>query len=377
MVALVHLVTIGWITFSILGAIYIVGPIALRMEMPARRRDVVAYAFGVIGLIGMVSHFWIEQYSGMTWSAATVAIGVMYLTTRVARGIWRANVQAAVKLHIVLACVNFWIAASMGVLIGWDKASHFLPGFVMNNVFAHAHLAALGWATMMVMGVGYRLLPMVLPSKMPAGRSLMASAVLLEIGVLGLFVTLLVRSSWTLLFGVSIVCGLAAFAGHVVWMVRHPAPKPPASPRTDFAVLHAASAGVSLAAAAAIGLTLLVAPASPRMLQAAAAYGVLGLVGFLAQMVIAMEARLLPMVAWYWAYADSGCQAPPAAPQTMRDRGLQLIVFTTWTTGVPTLAAGMFLESAGLVAAGAWALFAGVAIATLDSGLVVVTNWGR
>jgi hypothetical protein len=28
MVALVHLVTLGWITFSILGAIYIVGPIA-------------------------------------------------------------------------------------------------------------------------------------------------------------------------------------------------------------------------------------------------------------------------------------------------------------------------------------------------------------
>src|SRR5213592_1023123 len=59
LIALVHLVTLGWITFSILGAIYIVGPLALRMEMPARPLDYVAYAFAVVGLIGMVGHFWI------------------------------------------------------------------------------------------------------------------------------------------------------------------------------------------------------------------------------------------------------------------------------------------------------------------------------
>src|SRR5262245_43780339 len=39
MVAIVHLVTLGWITFSILGAISIVGPLALGMPMPARRAD--------------------------------------------------------------------------------------------------------------------------------------------------------------------------------------------------------------------------------------------------------------------------------------------------------------------------------------------------
>src|SRR5213592_38390 len=60
MVALVHLVTLGWITLSILGAIYIVGPIALRMPMPAGRGDYVAFGLVVVGLIGMVAHFWIE-----------------------------------------------------------------------------------------------------------------------------------------------------------------------------------------------------------------------------------------------------------------------------------------------------------------------------
>jgi hypothetical protein len=105
----------------------------------------------------------------------------------------------------VLSYVNFWLAASMGLLIATDKAVHFLPGFVLSNVFAHAHLAALGWATMMVVGVGYRLLPMIFPSKIPSGSN--ASAILLETGIVGLFTTLLLRSAWTIAFGVTIVAG--------------------------------------------------------------------------------------------------------------------------------------------------------------------------
>jgi hypothetical protein len=256
-------------------------------------------------------------------------------------------------------------------LIAIDKVAHILPGFVLSNVFAHAHLAALGWSTMMVMGVGYRLLPMTFPSKMPTGRSIYLSAILLEAGVLGLFTTLLLRSGWTLLFALLIGAGLAVFGAHVIWMCRQPVAKPVGAPRVQFGLLHAASAGISLIAAVVIGLVLLVVPTSPQSLHAAAAYGVLGLIGFLAQMVVAMEARLLPMVTWFWAYGRSGYRIPPPSPHTMRDRSLQAIVFIAWTIGIPALALGMASESASLVGLGAWGLFVGVAIGTIDNVFVV------
>jgi hypothetical protein len=319
----------------------------------------------------MVGHFWIEEYAGKAWSAVSVACGVLFITGRIVAAVRRAKAQPAVKLHIRLAGVNFGLAAAMGLLVAWDKVVHFLPGFVLANVFAHAHLAALGWATMMVVGVGYRLLPMTLPSKMPSGPSMYASAVLLEVGVLDLFATLLVGSAWALVFGLTVVAGLAVFAGHVVGMLRRPAPKPVGAARLEFGVLHAAGAGVSLVGAVAIGLFLLVAPLSPRTLHAAAAYGVFGLVGFLGQMVVAMQARLVPMVTWFWAYESSEARVPPPSPQAMRDRSLQALVFAGWTAAVPALAAGLFLESAPLVAFGAWALFAGVMLAALDNGFVL------
>jgi hypothetical protein len=39
MLAVVHLMTSGWISSSILGPIYIVGPLAFRMPLPARPAD--------------------------------------------------------------------------------------------------------------------------------------------------------------------------------------------------------------------------------------------------------------------------------------------------------------------------------------------------
>ncbi len=371
LIALVHMMTLGWISFSILGAFFIVAPLALRLDMPERRADYVAYALAAIGLVGMAGHLWIEQYAGMAWSAATVAAGILYMTVRIALSMRRAKVPGAVKLHVVLACVNFWIAASMGLLIACDKVEHFLPGFVLSNVFAHAHLAAVGWAVMMVAGIGYRMLPMWFPSKMPSGRSVYLSAVLLEGGVVGIFVTLLLRSALAPVFASLIASGLAAFGGHVVWMLRRRVSRPIDAPRPDFALLHGAAAAASLVAATILGFVILLRPASPVMLRAAAAYGVLGLIGFLAQIVIAMEARLLPMIAWFWAYAASGYRVPPPSPHVMRDRALQRIVFAGWLLGVPALALGMFVESAPLVSLGAWSLFAGTAIALLDNVYVV------
>ena len=175
MLGIVHLITHGWITASILGSLYIIAPIALRTWIPATWLDYTAFVLVLIGIVGMVAHFWIQDYAGMAWSAGTVAFGILAVGVHVVRCLDTAALPRAVSAHIVLAFVNILGAATTGVLIGFDKVYHFLPGFVLANVFAHAHLAGIGWASMMVVGVAYRLLPMVLPAAMPHGRRLWVS----------------------------------------------------------------------------------------------------------------------------------------------------------------------------------------------------------
>jgi hypothetical protein len=82
MIAVIHLVTLGWISGSILGAFYIVGPLALRLPLRPSWRDRIAFGSFAIGVAGMVSHFWTGEYSGMAWSAVLVAAAVLHVGVR-------------------------------------------------------------------------------------------------------------------------------------------------------------------------------------------------------------------------------------------------------------------------------------------------------
>ncbi len=377
LIALVHLVTLGWISLSILGALYIVGPLALRMPMPARRIDYAIWALVVIGLIGMATHFWIEEYGGMAWSAGTAAAGFTLMALRMIGRLRAAPVAWPVKLHIGLAFANILGAATMGILLALDKIHPFLGGYVLTNVFAHAHLAVIGWASMIVVGIGYRLLPMMLPSAMPDGWSTALSAILLETGAIGLFVSLLRRSRWTPVFGGLVIAGFAAFAAHVVWMLRHPRPTPARRPRPDYGVWHVAAALVYLGLTCVTGMVLAIAPLADWTLRVAIAYGVFALLGFLAQMIVGVQARILPMFAWYHAFAATGFAGPVPPPDALPSRALQEAVFWLWLLGVPSVAGGFALDAVPFLAAGAWLLLAATVLSAVDALLILRPAWRR
>ena len=362
MVAVVHLVTLGWITSSILGAVYMIGPMALRMPMPSRAADRWAFGLFAAGVTGMVVHFWVEEYWGMAGSGVFVTLAFLWVALRVFRGLSEAPIQRAVKLHFALGFLNLLGAAAAGLLLGLDKIFHFLPGYVLANVAAHAHLASLGWALMIVMGAGYRLLPMLLPAAMPERSSLWASALLLEAGLLGLLPGLVARRAWAGAFALLVVAGIAAFLREVLWMVRNPRPAPKELHRPDLGVVHVAQALVCLVLAAGLGLALVLSPDGEWKLSAIMVYGVLGLIGFLAQMVIGVNARLLPLFSWLTAYAGDDFRTVPPSPHSMPHRALQRWTLGLWSAGVPLLAVGLGLDRIGWLSAGGWLLLAAVVL---------------
>jgi len=363
LIAVVHLVSLGWITGSILGSLYIVGPLALRMPLPAGSGDQAAFASFAIGVLGMVSHFWIDRPAGMVWSGGMVTLAFAWVAARVLRGLPRAVVPREVKLHVGLALVNLLAVAALGLLLGINKLSPFLPFSQLSGVRAHAHLAVLGFALMMVMGAGYRLIPMVLPAAMPRGLWPWVTAVALQAGSLGLAVAMAVGQGLAAAAAITLAA-LVAFLLRVVWMLRHRRPAPAEMRRPDWCVVHVMQSLAYLVLAAALGAFLAVAPASEHALQATMAYGVFGLVGFLAQIVVGIEGRLLPLAAWLWGFSGGGFEASPPSLHRTPLRWLQALVLLLWTLGVPALAGGLYRGSDVVAASGAGLL----CVATVANG---------
>lgn len=375
LLAVVHLVTLGWITGSILGAIHIVGPLALRAPLPTRRRDFAAFGAFALGVMAMAAHFWTDEPGGMAAGAALAAVAVAYVSVRAIRAVARAPVPAAVRVHLVLAFANAIAAATAGVLLGVNKVHPFLPGFVLSNVAAHAHLAAVAFATMTLMGSAYRLLPMMLPAAMPRGPLVWAGAGLVQLGAWGLFLALVSGSSGAGPCAALIVAGLAVFFTRVGWMLRHRRPPPSEMARPDLGTVHAFVAFVYLVASAVLGLVLAFAPASEQTLRLTLLYGVTGLVGFLAQVVVGVQARLVPLFGWLWGFADADHQRFPPAMHGLVDRRVHALVVLLWLAGVPLLAAGFYADRTTTIAAAGWTLLAAVGLGAMQNVAALRRAW--
>ena len=360
-VALVHLLTLAWLTGSILGSLYIVGPLALRVPMPVRKADWIAFGSFVFGASGMIAHFWINTYDGMAWSALFVTGAITWVGVRIIDGLRASNVPRGVSLHVLLAFLNITAAAIFGMLIGFDRSRGYLGVSPLAMMFAHIHIAAVGWVTMLVIGLSYRLIPMMLPAEMPSRRSIASSAVLLQCGVIVLSFALLVVPEFAWAGAVSIAAGVAAFATHVRRMAKRRLPRPPALPARDWSTWQTHVAMLWLVVAVVIGVILTIQSPGDRRLELMWVYGVCGLVGFLAQMVVGIQGRLVPLYAWYRAYAAAG--SPPArSANALPSPTFARAIFVCWLAAVPQLAWGLSQSDQLVIRAGASTLALGIGL---------------
>jgi hypothetical protein len=338
MVALTHLVTLGWITGSILGALYIVAPLALGCPLPPRPADASAGAAFWAGTGGMVLGFWWGRHDLVALAAPLVVVAVLSVGGRVLLGLRTARVPWPVSLHLALAFGNLVLAALLaltaivGRLAGWFTLAP------LGVAMAHAHLAVLGWAVMMILGVAYRLVPMFLPAAMPSSAGLAWSAILLECGALGAAWTLATDGRLLLVWVACVTAALGAFSLQMRRALANRRPRPAAMVGRDWSTWQTHIALAWAAVAVCLGAWVATRPGPTGWTWA---YGVAGLLGFIAQMVVGIQGRLLPMYAWYVALQRAGGSLPLRAAHTLIEPAYAFWVFGLWVVAVPLLALGL------------------------------------
>lgn len=356
LIAVVHLVTLGWITGSILGALYVVAPLAFGVPLRAGLADAIGAAAFWAGAGAMVCGFWTGRYALVAGGAPFVLAAVALVGARVVAGLWRSKVPWGVSLHVTLAFANVLGAGAAGLWLAHARSTG-LPFSPLAAASAHGHLAVVGWAVMMIVGVSYRLIPMFLPAAMPSGPHLAVSALLLESGVLALGAGLLGGTS-VLPGALLLIGGFASFFASVRRMLGARRPRPVDLPRPDWSTWQTHLALLSLVIAAAVGVWIAVSGATPVR---ASVYGVVGLVGFASQMVVGIEGRLLPLHAWYRGLQRRGA-LPEISVHRLADPRLARPVLLGWLAGLPLLTAGLAWTVPLLIAAGALALLAATVV---------------
>ena len=107
------------------------------------------------------------------------------------------------------------------------------------------------------------------------------------------------------------------------------------------------------------------------------AYGVLALVGFLAQIVVGVASRLLPLYAWLWGFHDREHRDSPPSMHAALSRPAQMATLALWSLGVPGLAFGLAGDRHRWITLSAAALAIAVFLGGANLVLGIRRLWSR
>ena len=174
-----------------------------------------------------------------------------------------------------------------------------------------------------------------------------------------------------------ISAGLVSFVVEVVRMVTHRLP-PNREIRVPFvAPLHVGFAMACLVGAIALGLTLAWGPPGPDVLPVAFTYGILGLLGFLGQLIAAVQGRMSPLFAWYWVSLRRGPTPPLQTPYTLPAWRGEAASAALWIAGIVALVLGGFRSWPRVFASGAVLVAAAASVGLASLLVTTIVAFGR
>jgi hypothetical protein len=361
--AVTHLFTLGWITTSIMGALYQFLPVALGRSVrwvPLARATLLAYAPGLLLLVaGMAT----GQGGWSVRGAALVTLGILMFVANLAATLAEAETRDLTWWALALAAGFLILTLLLGATLSANLNWWFLGGDRLTALFVHLHVALIGWVMLVVVGVGQRLLPMFLLSHGADERPAGWAVGLLSAGTLLLFAVHHVPDGWVRRIpAVLIVAGMAAFLIQARSFFRH------RRRRVLDPGLRSAASGLVLVGLGVVvgGGQALLGGGTVRLTMAYVLALLLGLSVFVA----AHYYKIVPFLVFYHRFGPLVGKRPVPRVADLYSAPLASSAGWMLVSGAATVVSGVAGGFAVPVHVGAWVFLAGAALQCLQMVLI-------
>lgn len=354
--ATTHLLTLGWITTSVMGALYQLLPVVLGAAVWSR-----GVAYGTLVLHGLGLTLFVTGLAAgagplLLPGAGLLAAGLLLFLLNVAPALARARARDLTWWCIAGASLFLLVTLAMGALLAVNLRAPLLGPERLTVIATHAHIALGGWVLLIVIGVARRLAPMFLLTHIPGERVLRIAAALVAAGALGL--TLLHHVVPMPLWP---AVALLLWSGAATFLLQA---------RRWYAHRHRRQVdpGMRLAGGGLVllGGALLVAPAAlalgPSAPRLSTAYGALLVLAF-SLFVAGHYYKIVPFLVWFHRFGPLAGTRPLPTVAQLYDRRHAAAAGALLTAGALALAGATALGIAAAARAGALLLLGGALVA--------------
>lgn len=352
--AVTHLVTLGWLTTTIFGALYQLLPVALGAPVRSTRLGHASFwtfapGAGVFAA-GVATNSTTLHHIGI----ALVATGIVLAAGNFGASLPRARTRDVTWAAIAIALTFLASTLVLGIALLHNLHTGFMAEARARVLATHLHVALVGWSLIMIVGVSHRLLPMFLLTHRADTRWTPRALGLLTAGVVMLAIGLVGRSIALRWAGVVLLDGgIGCFLWQTFSFYRVRVRK-----KNDVGMQFAGAALAFIAISALLGPAVLA--RGIRYPRLATGYVAVGLLGGIVLYVAGFFYKIVPLLAWTARYRTRmGKETVPTVAELYSARAAH-VQLGLMVLGVTLLAAGIGTSSSHVTRCGTVLYLAGV-----------------
>jgi len=343
LLALTHILTLGWISMIIFGAMFQLVPVVLEVKLHNEKLGEVQFWLYCIGIIGMVYGFWTFSV-GMHFTASAVMVTAamflfIYNIFRTMTNVTKWNITG---LFLLTALVYLALTALSGLILGYNLGFPFLDRSHFDYLTLHAHIGFIGWVLMVIMGVGLKLIPMFGLSHNFSTVPAKTAFILVNIGLLGATIEwILTGAVWLLNVYIAILMlGIVSFIIQIISILKNRMKL-----TLDIGMKHSAVAfGYAVVATFVGGLLAWSNPGDEGIReQTVLVYGLIIMVGFFSMLIVGQMYKIVPFLVWFHTFSDRAGKEKVPLLKDLLNESLATVQFWILNAGILTMIAGTLL----------------------------------
>jgi hypothetical protein len=362
--AVTHMMALGWGTMIILGASHQLVPVLIEEGLYSEGLAYASFILAGAGIPLLVYGFYVFD---MGWPATTGALlvnaGMLAYLMNLVVSILKSRHENVHAVFVFTAVLWLFLTTLLGLLLVFNFRYSIFPKDSLYYLSLHAHMGIIGWFLLLITGIGARLIPMFLISKHNDPKTLWKVYYLINAG-LAFFILSFLFADSTYLFIIPaflVAAGLFLFARYCYTSYRQRIRKQVDNPvkLSLLSVIMLVIPFVSLL------LVILFLVFSSRQYNLILLYGFTIFFGWITAIILGMTFKTLPFIVWNKVYhKKAGLGKTPGPKDLFSDKVFNAMALTYLT--------GFVLFCAGILCA-KWVVLNVAAVLLLVTALLY--NW--
>jgi hypothetical protein len=361
LLAITHLLVLGWITMIIFGALYQLLPVIMEVKLHSEPFAIASFIMLGMGTILLAFAFWQFSFGTIMFVAATfVVLAVGFFVANVLFTARSSTKKVIEKTFIVTSVIWLFFTVLAGLTLAINQVHPFLETSQIELLKLHAHAGIVGWFIQLIIGVSSKLLPMFMVSHQVNTKKLNVAYYAINIGLIAGLLSLFLQIKFGIVMSaIIIVSGIFSYLSFIYEAYTKRVKK-----QLDIGMKQTAFSFLILVIPFFLIFSLLfnLKFLNNLTLPLSVAYGSAIIIGFITSLVMGQTYKTLPFIVWLKVYRGRIGKVVLPLPKDLYSE--KIAIAQLWLFAI-----GFVLLLIGISASATHILFLGGTILLLSAAL--------